>query len=128
MAPPTRAIINSATVKGSKNDDMATLEGEAQRVLQYTAPMVSAKRNDPVRSFVAELLHGRIGPPFNNQKELDAVYVEGAARYALKRPPGFADVGKDGSYVAGITCRPRSLHIKTRDLCRRLVQQQEVAA
>lgn len=62
------------------------------------------------------------------KKELDAVYVEGDARYALKRPPGFADVGKDGSYVAGITCLPRSLHIKSKDCCRGLGQQQEVAA
>ena len=52
MAPPTRAIISSATVKGSKNDDKATLEGEAQRVLQYTAPMTSAKPPSAMRTIV----------------------------------------------------------------------------
>src|SRR5260370_32756438 len=46
--------------------------------------------DDPVRSKLDELLKGKIGAPFS-QEQLDAVFSEGATRYARMTPPGYVD-------------------------------------
>jgi hypothetical protein len=48
---------------------------------------------DPILERVHELFEGRVGSA-PNQKEIDAIYLEGEKRYKYKRPPGYKDLEK----------------------------------
>lgn len=49
---------------------------------------------DPVRDKIDELFDGKIGPAFAKQECLDAIYIDGAKRYANRVPPGYSDLPK----------------------------------
>ena len=54
---------------------------------------------DEIRDQIDEIFSGRIGPPLASQQALDAIFKEGANRYASNIPPGFSDLDKgEGSY------------------------------
>lgn len=48
---------------------------------------------DPILERIHELFEGRVGSA-PNQKEIDAIYLEGESRYKYKRPPGYKDLEK----------------------------------
>lgn len=50
---------------------------------------------DPVRERLDVLLDGRVGPPPENQQELDALIQDGDVRYQHNIPPGFKDSDKE---------------------------------
>jgi len=46
---------------------------------------------DKLRDEISSLLDEKVGPPPNDQKELDDIYTEGESRYKNSVPPGFMD-------------------------------------
>lgn len=59
------------------------LEGEQQDVTEQ----------DPILDRIHTIFDQRVGN-LPNQKEIDAIYIDGANRYKYKRPPGYQDIGK----------------------------------
>lgn len=55
------------------------------------------KNHDEVRDVIDNLSLNRIGIPFT-QDEINAIEMEGIARYESETPPGFKDNAKTGSY------------------------------
>jgi hypothetical protein len=53
--------------------------------------------NDDVRDVIISIFKNKIGTSFQ-KTDLEDIYKEGALRYAEKRPPGFMDSHKKGSY------------------------------
>ena len=49
---------------------------------------------DNLRKELDALFSGKVGPKPSDQTELDEIYQEGKARYAIKRPPGYQDLTK----------------------------------
>jgi hypothetical protein len=51
--------------------------------------------SDPIRDRLDILLSGKIGPPPNDQAQIDMLSADGDQRFNSKIPPGFADIDKD---------------------------------
>jgi len=59
----------------------------------YEQRVVDGSENDRLFEVISDLYEGRVGVPFENER-LQEIYIEGAARYDSKVPPGFKDKDK----------------------------------
>jgi hypothetical protein len=60
---------------------------------EYKARVVAGGENERIFELISDLYTSRIGEP-SDQGVLDAIYIEGAARYEAKVPPGYMDKDK----------------------------------
>ncbi len=67
---------------------------------------------DAIREQLENLLVGKIGSPPKSQKDLDAIYKEGADRYRMGCPPGYKDSQKAGKSEIQNAYVHKSLYFK----------------
>ena len=67
------------------------IDGSVKKLNTLECKQPDVFDDDDVRNRLDRLLAGRIGPPPESQEELNGYYVEGEARYAKSRPPGYLD-------------------------------------
>jgi len=96
----------SRLLRGAGRRDLAPLRGaidsgfdslreklkEAEK--QHTKGLGESVRDDPIYEEVVELCAGRVGPPFDDQRQL-AVVEDAEERFRNKTPPGYLDSDKD---------------------------------
>ena len=65
--------------------------------LKKSHPQLSG--SDPVKNKVEELFDGHVGVKPEDQKSIDAIYVEAESRFKLEIPPGYKDKDKIGVHI-----------------------------
>lgn len=58
--------------------------------------------HDPIREKIDQIFANNVGGPMT-EEEIKLLHKEGADRFAIQTPPGFADSGKKDSYMYGRT-------------------------
>lgn len=67
---------------------------------EHTKGLGESIRDDPIYEEVVELCAGRVGPPFDEEKQA-AVTKDAEERFRTKTPPGYMDEGKDNETKYG---------------------------